>query len=172
MSGTRFSVFKSTRVLSNRLAKNLLHPTLSPYWAVRGFLTLDNELLLYGNRIVVPSALQKDTIEKIHFVHQGIERCQQRVRSSVWWPGVSAQIKQKVLQCQECTKSRRVKREPLMSTPLPDYPWQLVATDLFELNMCWLLIIFRISSGHQTLIHHMSCCHRSLQITIFPIWNS
>ena len=114
--------------------KHLPHPTLSPYWAVRGFLTLDNELLLYGNRIVVPSALQKDTIEKIHFGHQGIERCQQRVRSSVWWPGVSAQIKQKVLQCQECTKSRRVKREPLMSTPLPDYPWQVVATDLFELN--------------------------------------
>ena len=95
---------------------------------------MDDGLLLYGSRIVVPSALQKDTIEKIHFGHQGIERCLQRVRSSVWWPGVNAQIRQKVLQCLECVKHKRVKREPFMSTSLPDYPWQMVAADLFELN--------------------------------------
>ena len=50
----------------------ILSPALTAYWAVRGLLTMDDGLLLYGNHIVVPSALQKDTIEKIHFGHQGL----------------------------------------------------------------------------------------------------
>lgn len=57
-----------------------------------------------------------------------------RVRLSMWWPGVSSQIKQYVGDCWECAKATRPRREPLLPTPLPDYPWQVVATDLFELN--------------------------------------
>jgi len=35
-------------------------------------------------------------------------------------------------------------REPLMTTILPNYPWERIATDLFELKGCHdLLIIFQ-----------------------------
>ncbi len=110
--------------------KHQLEPAFVPYWTVRGSLTLDNELLRYGNRIVVPSALQRETIDKIHARHQGVERCQLRVRSSVWWPGVTAQIKQKVLQCRECAKAASTRREPLISTPVPDHPWHVIGSEL------------------------------------------
>ena len=58
----------------------------------------------------------------------------QRVRSSVWWPGVTSQVKQFVENCRECAKVARPRREPLLPTPLPDYPWQVVGSDLFELK--------------------------------------
>ena len=45
-----------------------------------------------------------------------------------------AQITQKVQQCPECAKAAGVRKEPLMSSPLPDYPWQIIATDLFEIK--------------------------------------
>ena len=46
--------------------KEAVEPELKPYWAVQGSLTLGNNLLLYNNRIVVPPALQHETIQKIH----------------------------------------------------------------------------------------------------------
>ena len=51
---------------------------LRPYWALRGELSLYDNLLLYGNRIVVPPKLRKETLAKIHYGHQGIQRCQAR----------------------------------------------------------------------------------------------
>ena len=33
------------------------------------------------------------------------------------------------------------KRKPLIPTPLPDYPWQMVGTDLFELKGQQYLVV-------------------------------
>ena len=52
--------------------KHLLESTLRPYWEARGSLTLCDGLLLYDDRIVIPSELQRETMEKIHSGHQGI----------------------------------------------------------------------------------------------------
>ena len=70
-------------------SKHQIPPEVKPYWEARASLTVCNDLLLYNNRIVVPQALQKDTMDKIHEGHQGIERCRMRAKSSVWWPGLS-----------------------------------------------------------------------------------
>ena len=67
-----------------------MEPELIPYWKARKYLTLKDDLLLYGNRIVIPTPLRKETLEKVHAGHQGIERCQLRVKYSVWWPGVTS----------------------------------------------------------------------------------
>ena len=52
---------------------------LSLYWKERGSLTMNNGLLMYNDRIVIPQSLQKETMMKIHEGHQGIERCRMRV---------------------------------------------------------------------------------------------
>ena len=36
--------------------------------------------------------------------------------------------------CHICARDAEWRMEPLMTTPLPKYPWQLVRTDLFQLN--------------------------------------
>lgn len=115
--------------------KHLVEPDLLPYWKVRGCLTLHNDLLLYNRRIVVPVALRRETMEKIHAGHQGMERCCLRLRSSVWWPGARTQMMQMVQQCAVCAKAaNHTKKEPLMTSPLPAYPWQIVGSDLFEVK--------------------------------------
>ena len=74
------------------MAQKLNDPELKPYWTIRGNLTLHNELLLYGERIVVPKQLQVETLQKIHTGHQGIVRCCLRAATSVWWPGISKDV--------------------------------------------------------------------------------
>ena len=52
-----------------------------------------------------------------------------------------AEVQQMVQSCVECAEHARSKREPLIPTPLPAYPWQVVGTDLFELNREQYLLV-------------------------------
>ena len=114
---------------------------VKPYWKVRGQLTLCEDILLYRSRVVVPPTLRRDIMLRIHEGHQGAERCRMRVQQSVWWPAVTSQVKQFVDNCRECAKRARQRREPLVPTPLPDYPWQMVGTDLCELKGVHYLVV-------------------------------
>ena len=55
-------------------------------------ITIGEDLLLCGGRIVVLQSLWEETLKKLHQGHQGIQQCHLRAQSSVWWPGVSRQI--------------------------------------------------------------------------------
>ncbi len=110
-------------------------PDIKPFWKARGDLTIpDGTLLLYHQRIVVPKVLQRQTLQKIHTGHQGIQRCRLRAKSSAWWPGISKTINDMVKQCSTCLKHFKPRSEPMIPTPLPDYPWQKVSSDLFQLD--------------------------------------
>ena len=123
-----------------------------PYWKVRGSLTVHNGLLLYQGRIVVPMSLQRETLTRVHDGHQGIERCRMRVKTSVWWPGISQQLSEMVTNCAVCARDSALRREPLMTTPLPDYPWQVVGSDLFTLHGVKYLLVVDYFSRYPEII--------------------
>ena len=70
-----------------------------------------------------------------------MERCRLRANSSVWWPGVSSDVRQYAESCRQCARESQPRREPLIITPLPDYPWQMIAVDLFEFEACHYLLV-------------------------------
>ena len=78
--------------------------------------------------------MQSETLQRIHKGHQGIARCPLLSKISVWQPGIARQIAQQGESCQVCSKEVQHRREPLMPTEIPDYPWQTLGSDLFELN--------------------------------------
>ena len=57
------------------LEKEKLKGIVQHYWSYRAQLTLVNEFLLYKSRIVIPSALCQDVLDKLHEGHQGIVKC-------------------------------------------------------------------------------------------------
>ena len=114
--------------------KEQLNPSLLPYWKERSSISRKDKLLLYNQRILVPQSLRSETLQKIHTGHQGTARCRLLTKISVWWPGISSEIAQMVDNCSICAKEASHRREPLISTPTPDYPWQLLGSDLFELQ--------------------------------------
>ncbi|XP_055615386.1 uncharacterized protein K02A2.6-like [Toxorhynchites rutilus septentrionalis] len=50
------------------------------------------ELLLRGERLIVPNSLQKRVLRLAHIGHPGIERSKQRLRSKVWWPTMDRDV--------------------------------------------------------------------------------
>ncbi|KAJ0023870.1 hypothetical protein NQD34_003769 [Periophthalmus magnuspinnatus] len=109
-------------------------PLLKNYWTDRATLTVKDGLLLKDTRLVIPSAMRNQVLEKIHEGHQGVVKCKARARQTVWWPGLSQQISEMVLKCRTCIQERHNSSEPLMPTEYPVRPWQRVGTDLFELR--------------------------------------
>ena len=81
--------------------KRLLLPQLIPYWKVKESFSVSNELLLFNDRIVIPEAMRKDVVRKLHEGHLGIEKCRQRLRTSVWWPNANKQVSDLIENCPE-----------------------------------------------------------------------
>lgn len=107
-------------------------PALKPYWTVRNELTVEDKLLLFQTRLIIPDVLQKDILKCLHEGHQGIAKCRALARSCVWWPKISRQIEKMIKDCPICEKERKLHPEPMQSTKTPDFPWQTVGIDLFE----------------------------------------
>ena len=142
--------------------KQLIPEELAPYWKAKDRLTICDGLLQYNSRIVVPKPLQRETLQKIHTGHLGIEKCKKRTSSAVWWPGVMQQITQLVQNCEVCLKESKPGKEPLISTVLPTFPWQVVGTDLFELNKDNYLLVVDYFSRYPEVVKLTSTTSASI----------
>ena len=107
--------------------------SLKAFFNVRSLLSVSNGLLAYTDRIVIPTLLRPDILEKIHTGHQGITKCLERDMVSVWWPGITRDIKHIVGAYEHCQVHKlSQQRQPLITTPSSTGPWQRAAADL-----CW-----------------------------------
>ena len=98
-----------------------------------------NDLLLYNSCIIVPKPLQQYTMDQIH---QAIQRCQEYARCSIWWPGISSDIQEKIQKCSTYSKKAIPRKKPMICSKLPDSPWQKIGTDLFEIKgVTYLLVV-------------------------------
>ena len=114
---------------------------VKPYRYVAGELTVERGLLMRGSRVVIPASLRVDILDKLHAGHQGITKCRERAKHSVWWPGLSRQLEETVKSCRECAKNTPLRPEPLIPSQLPQLPWQKIGTDLFEWNKSTYLLL-------------------------------
>ena len=90
-----------------------------------------------------------------------MEKCKKHTTTLVWWPGVMHQITQLVQNCRVCAKESRQGKELLMT---PKYLWQVVGTDLFELN----------KSNYLLVVDYFSKYPEVLQLTStmsYPLWS-
>ena len=112
------------------------------YWNYRCDLVLEDGLILKGNRVIVPETLRMRVLEVIHEGHQGETKCLHFARQSVFWPGISNDIRQMVKGCDVCNKHQSAQPKlPAMQPDLPTRPWQKLGTDIFEYNGSKYLLI-------------------------------
>ena len=120
-----------------------IQTTFRPYLPFSGELTVNEGLLLYGCRIVIPVSLRAEILNKLHEGHLGLTKCRERAKQSVWWPGLSKDLTQLIENCDVCSRERTNFRETLQPTEFPARPWSTVGADLFqtENNKHYLVIV-------------------------------
>ena len=80
-----------------------------------------------------------------------------RANTTVYWPGLDAQIHQTRYKCMRCNEtSPSLPKEPLIITKSPDYPYQQVCMDFFELKGHHYLVYVDRFSGWPTIIKYPS----------------
>ena len=56
-------------------------------------------------------------------------------RDYFYWPKISEDIHNFVDKCDPCNATKpQNKKEPMILLPIPDRPWQILSTDVFEWN--------------------------------------
>ena len=104
------------------------------YKALSDELWVLGQLVMRGERIVMPESLRKRSVTLAHEGHQGMVRTKARLREKVWWPHMDEQVEQFVKACYPCQLvGPRAKPEPVRSTKLPEGPWTDIAIDLVEI---------------------------------------
>lgn len=62
----------------------------------------------------------------------GMESCLRQARECVYWPGMSADVKQEIKHAKHAGIWIQCSRETLLPLEIPTRPWQRVGADLFE----------------------------------------
>lgn len=105
------------------------------YFSIRHAIHLQDEILFFNNRIIVPSIMRGDILNKIHLAHQGIVTCKSRARQAVYWPGLMKEIENLVNACTQCQGfSRSNIKQYMYNRPIPELPWQEVSIDFMLVN--------------------------------------
>ena len=105
---------------------------------IRSFYSIKVELgvlsILHGCMLIT-EMLNKQILDILNHVHQGVVGMKAKARQGLWWPGLDAAIDQKRAQCRhynEMAPSNR--REPLSQTPKSEYLWQMAVADYFAMR--------------------------------------
>ena len=115
--------------------KGLLLKPLTPYFDYRDELTVQDGIILRGERIVIPSSIHCEMKQKVHAGHTGINSCLRRAREFIYWSGISAEIRQYVKSRDTCSSYSIIQsKEPLFMHEVPSRPWEKIRTDIFTLS--------------------------------------
>ena len=103
--------------------KSMLSPCLRPFWSFKEEITVYKEVLLKSHQVIIPLVLRKEMLKKIHKSHQGPDSSIRRAREVLFWPGMSAEIRQTCDACGVCAQFQVEKpKEPMMSHKVPELP--------------------------------------------------
>ncbi|KAF4531062.1 hypothetical protein B566_EDAN019044 [Ephemera danica] len=114
-----------------------------------GALTVVSGCIIFGSRVVIPTALRPQVLQRLHMHHQGIVRTKEVARSYCWWPRMDAEIERTVMACELCAAQRSdPPKLPPMPWPETSCPMQRIHLDFFGpfFNRYWLIMVDTFST--------------------------
>ena len=104
--------------------KTAIPAAAMPYFSVRDEHSVQNGIILRGERVLIPKSLRHDMLRRIHMSHIGMEGYLRRARDCVYWPAMSSEVKDFILKCDNCRSvDNKQQKETLISQDVPDRPW-------------------------------------------------
>ena len=101
-----------------------------PYIQRSKELTVQNDCVLWGSRVVIPEVGRGTVMTMLHDGHPGMTRMKAIARGVVWWPGIDAEIEKKVKECHECQVNQKSPTTAsLHPWEWPSQPWSRLHID-------------------------------------------
>ena len=148
-------------VMNGWAATHNLPTEFQPFVKREYELSIQNNCLLWGSRVIVPPKLRERVLQELHESHPGSSRMKRLARQYVWWPRMDEDIERMVKNCSNCQETRHKPPD------WPQKPWQRVHADyagpflgkmfliLVDANTKWVDIHVVNSSSSQVTIEKM-----------------
>ncbi len=137
-------------------ARDLLFTdTLKHYRNVSSELTVssNDDLILRGSRIVVPSTLEQRVLQLAHESHQGVANTKSLLREKVWFPNIDRKVEahDHELHC----LTGKYPRHPCWAASNVWIARSTMAQS--ECRFLWTITNWGVSAGHYRWLHTVSC---------------
>ena len=121
---------------------------LQPYYQARDHLSTFDGVVLYKHRIVIPTSLRPHVLSVLHSAHQGVTSMVSRAESTVFWPGITQDIRTRRESCPQCNRMAPSQpNAPPTIMQQPCYPFQLLCADYFHYQgVNYLVLVDRYSN--------------------------
>ena len=83
-------------------SKNQLSQCLLEFWRVKNDLSVVDDLIIYGCRLLIPNNFRNDMLRKLHESHKGIARTHEKARLAIYWPSIDQDIEKIITACKAC----------------------------------------------------------------------
>ena len=123
---------------------NSVSDQLRPYHLKRNELSVEDNCILWGYRIVIPVSLRASLLNELHCTHLGIVKMKSIARSTFWWPKVDVDIEEVANSCEFCQNEKKSPpKHILCNWNMPNGPWERIHMDFFGPinNQMYLLVI-------------------------------
>ena len=88
---------------------------------------------MLGSLIIIPKESRQEVLNKLHALHQGIEKTKRRAKESVYWPNIDDDINKHINFCSKYqTSMPSQEKETLLSDNEPCRICEEVSSDLFS----------------------------------------
>ena len=121
---------------------------LQRYFKIRDNLSTVDGVIMYNDRTLIPSSLRPNVLSNLHAAHQGVSTMLARAQSSVFWPGITNDIRQTRSRCKQCHQNAPSNPNAPPITPIPPaYPFQCLCADYFtHQGVPYLVLVDRYSN--------------------------
>lgn len=132
---------------------------LRPFRRRKDELSVENECVLWGQRVIVLRQGRQRVVEELHGGHPGTSRMKSLARSYVWWLGIDTDIVKPCADCQQNQKSPP--KATLQPWDWPERQWLRVHAD-YALGRMFLILV----DAHSKWIEVHPVTTANLQTTI------
>ena len=102
------------------------------YWDFRDELSIEGDLLMKGERIVIPTSCRDSILADLHKSHEGANRTLSLAKTCMYWPGMEADVMDYIKQCVTCIDNTKMPVETLHPHEVPARPWIKIGMDFFQ----------------------------------------
>ena len=118
-------------------------PDVQEFKKYAASLSVTDDCLINGNRVVIPEAMQPQILDILHLGHFGMQRMKQLARSAVYWPHIDSQIEDTCKGCVSCAEHQNKPPKPANHPwMMPEKPWSRIHVDhaINFMGNNWLIV--------------------------------
>lgn len=109
---------------------NSVSKELQPFASRATEINIENNVLMWGYRIIIPDKCKRALLEEIHGTNLGMSKMKAISRQYFWWPQLDRNIECFVNECEACkTTASRPEKATLVKFPEAKFPFDRVHID-------------------------------------------